>query len=305
MLPQPGPASPHPPRTCPPRYPGPRRPSRRLPLPGSQARTASARTGALDLGRVRLLRRHRAVRLHEGQGPRPAAGGLHRRGHHTGLIPEHVHLVRRAGPGTTAKPPPRRTQTELPENTRRSLPGGTGTTARRRVRPMPPTERFVWLPVAACEDLTPRQLRVYAVLLFSQAQRIPLDARRTRRVPASPLRTACRTAHHRNGGCGYRGRAGGHQAGSPSSAGPGDRAAITISPTRSRPPPPPRPGPATRRRAPPHESPHAGRPRPLRTCRLPVLVKDRVPRFMADHSRSRKTTRLPDPRTSPALPHPP
>ncbi|MFI6476189.1 hypothetical protein ACIBL5_38930 [Streptomyces sp. NPDC050516] len=65
-------------------------------------------------------------------------------------------------------------QTELPENTRRSLPGGTGTTARRRVRPMPPTERFVWLPVAACEDLTPRQLRMYAVLLYSQAQRIPL-----------------------------------------------------------------------------------------------------------------------------------
>ncbi|WP_406510987.1 hypothetical protein [Streptomyces sp. NBC_00212] len=65
-------------------------------------------------------------------------------------------------------------RTELAENTRRSLPGGTGTTARRRVRSMTPTERFVWLPIAACEDLTPRQLRTYAVLVFTQAQRIPL-----------------------------------------------------------------------------------------------------------------------------------
>ncbi|MFJ8313265.1 MULTISPECIES: hypothetical protein [unclassified Streptomyces] len=63
---------------------------------------------------------------------------------------------------------------ELPENTRRSLPGGTGTTARRRVRRMGPTELFVWLPVAACEDLTPRQLRAFAVLMFAQAQGIPL-----------------------------------------------------------------------------------------------------------------------------------
>lgn len=61
---------------------------------------------------------------------------------------------------------------ELQESTRRSLPGGTGTTARRRVRPMNPTERFVWLPVAACEDLTPRQLRAYAALMYAQAQRI-------------------------------------------------------------------------------------------------------------------------------------
>ncbi|MGW3177190.1 hypothetical protein [Streptomyces sp. NPDC001153] len=63
---------------------------------------------------------------------------------------------------------------ELPENTRRSLPGGRGTTARRRVRPLRAEERFVWLPVAACENLTPRQLRAYAILAFAQAQRIPL-----------------------------------------------------------------------------------------------------------------------------------
>ncbi|MBD0743139.1 hypothetical protein BG418_16320 [Streptomyces sp. CBMA152] len=63
---------------------------------------------------------------------------------------------------------------ELPQNARRSLPGGTGTTARRQVRAMTSSERFVWLPVAACEALTPRQLRAYAVLVFTQVQRIPL-----------------------------------------------------------------------------------------------------------------------------------
>ncbi|GHG22830.1 hypothetical protein ACFFSH_28845 [Streptomyces filamentosus] len=63
---------------------------------------------------------------------------------------------------------------ELPVNRRRSLPGGCGTTAQRRVRPMHRDERFIWLPVAACEDLSPRQLRAYAVLCFAQTQRIPL-----------------------------------------------------------------------------------------------------------------------------------
>lgn len=66
---------------------------------------------------------------------------------------------------------------ELPQNTRRSLPGGSGTTARRRVRPMQPTERFVWLPVAAAEDLTPRQLRAYAALMYAQTQQMPLTLR--------------------------------------------------------------------------------------------------------------------------------
>jgi hypothetical protein len=63
---------------------------------------------------------------------------------------------------------------ELPENTRRSLPGGRGTTARRRVRPLTAVERFVWLPVAACEDLSPRQLRAYAVIAYAVVQKIPL-----------------------------------------------------------------------------------------------------------------------------------
>ncbi|MFF2378349.1 hypothetical protein ACFVUW_28565 [Streptomyces xiamenensis] len=57
---------------------------------------------------------------------------------------------------------------------RRSLPGGSGTSALRRVRPLTATERFVWLPVAAAEDLTPRQLRVYALVAYSQVQAIPL-----------------------------------------------------------------------------------------------------------------------------------
>lgn len=59
-------------------------------------------------------------------------------------------------------------------STRRSLPGGNGTSALRRTRPLSPTERFVWIPVAASEDLTPRQLRAYALIAYTQAQKIPL-----------------------------------------------------------------------------------------------------------------------------------
>ncbi|MFF4534043.1 hypothetical protein ACFY1P_32840 [Streptomyces sp. NPDC001407] len=57
---------------------------------------------------------------------------------------------------------------------RRSLPGGSGTSAVRRTRPLTATERFVWIPVAAAEDLTARQLRVYALLAYAQAQGIPV-----------------------------------------------------------------------------------------------------------------------------------
>ncbi|MFE3559867.1 hypothetical protein ACFXKW_34170 [Streptomyces sp. NPDC059193] len=59
-------------------------------------------------------------------------------------------------------------------STRRSLRGGCGTSALRRTRPLAAAERFVWLPVAAAEDLTPRQLRAYALIAYAQAQRIPL-----------------------------------------------------------------------------------------------------------------------------------
>lgn len=57
---------------------------------------------------------------------------------------------------------------------RRTLPGGTGQSAVRTVRSMAREEAFVWLPVAAAEDLTPRQLRVYALVAYAQARGIAL-----------------------------------------------------------------------------------------------------------------------------------
>ncbi|MFF4549954.1 hypothetical protein ACFY1J_37950 [Streptomyces sp. NPDC001406] len=66
---------------------------------------------------------------------------------------------------------------ELPLSTRRSLPGGRGTTACRRVRPMQRTEPFIWLPVAASEHLRPRLLRAYAVIAHAVVQKIPLAER--------------------------------------------------------------------------------------------------------------------------------
>ncbi|MEU4898210.1 hypothetical protein AB0B12_37880 [Streptomyces sp. NPDC044780] len=57
---------------------------------------------------------------------------------------------------------------------RRTLPGGRGLSARRTVRPMSRTETFVWVPVAAAEDLTPRQLRAYALIAYAQVRGIAL-----------------------------------------------------------------------------------------------------------------------------------
>ncbi|MFI8343974.1 hypothetical protein ACIF8W_28435 [Streptomyces sp. NPDC085639] len=57
---------------------------------------------------------------------------------------------------------------------RRTLPGGKGQSALRTVRAMTRTEKFVWLPVAAAEDLTPRQLRAYAVIMFTEKMGIAL-----------------------------------------------------------------------------------------------------------------------------------
>ncbi|MEE6269139.1 hypothetical protein V2E29_26325 [Streptomyces diastatochromogenes] len=57
---------------------------------------------------------------------------------------------------------------------RRTSPGGRGTSAVRRTRPVRRTESFVWVPVAAAEDLTPRQLRAYAVIAFAEQMRIAL-----------------------------------------------------------------------------------------------------------------------------------
>ncbi|MCY0923988.1 hypothetical protein OS965_38675 [Streptomyces sp. H27-G5] len=57
---------------------------------------------------------------------------------------------------------------------RRTLPGGKGQSALRRVRAITRTEAFVWLPVAASEDLTPRQLRAYAVIAFAEKRGVAL-----------------------------------------------------------------------------------------------------------------------------------
>ncbi|MFE6743885.1 hypothetical protein [Streptomyces tubercidicus] len=57
---------------------------------------------------------------------------------------------------------------------RRTMRGGRGTSAVRTVRPMKQKEAFVWLPVAAAEDLTPRQLRAYAVIAYAEQMRIAL-----------------------------------------------------------------------------------------------------------------------------------
>ncbi|GAA2417818.1 hypothetical protein GCM10010388_00640 [Streptomyces mauvecolor] len=57
---------------------------------------------------------------------------------------------------------------------RRTLPGGRGLSAVRRTRPVRRAEGFVWLPVAAAEDLTPRQLRAFAVITYTQRRGIAL-----------------------------------------------------------------------------------------------------------------------------------
>ncbi|MEW2451244.1 hypothetical protein AB0896_27425 [Streptomyces parvulus] len=65
--------------------------------------------------------------------------------------------------------------TEVP-TTRRTARGGTGESAHRTVRPLAPSELWVRIPVRAAEALTPRQLRVYAVLAYSTARQLPITA---------------------------------------------------------------------------------------------------------------------------------
>ncbi|WP_262371322.1 hypothetical protein [Streptomyces sp. WAC01526] len=57
---------------------------------------------------------------------------------------------------------------------RRTMRGGRGTSAVRSVRPMKRAETFVWLPVAAAEELSPRQLRAYAVIAYAEQMRMAL-----------------------------------------------------------------------------------------------------------------------------------
>jgi hypothetical protein len=57
---------------------------------------------------------------------------------------------------------------------RRTLPGGRGTSAVRRVEPASRAEAFVWVPVAAAEDLSPRQLRAFAAVTYAGVMGIAL-----------------------------------------------------------------------------------------------------------------------------------
>ncbi|MFF8485210.1 hypothetical protein [Streptomyces antibioticus] len=58
--------------------------------------------------------------------------------------------------------------------TRRTLPGGRGQSAHRTVRPLDGDEFWVRIPVRAAEALTPRLLRVYAILAYAEARGTPL-----------------------------------------------------------------------------------------------------------------------------------
>ncbi|QJT01768.1 helix-turn-helix domain-containing protein [Streptomyces asoensis] len=74
-----------------------------------------------------------------------------------------------------AQPDPLEGLTEVP-TTRRTLPGGRGQSAHRTVRPLADGELWVRVPVRAAEALTPRLLRVYALLAYATARRIPVTA---------------------------------------------------------------------------------------------------------------------------------
>ncbi|MEV4974413.1 hypothetical protein [Streptomyces scopuliridis] len=58
---------------------------------------------------------------------------------------------------------------------RRTLPGGRGTTAVRRVRATARREPFVWVPTTAPESLNPRQLRAYVAISYAVATGHPLS----------------------------------------------------------------------------------------------------------------------------------
>lgn len=57
---------------------------------------------------------------------------------------------------------------------RRTKRGGTGESAHRVTRPLVDGELWVRIPVRAAEALTPRLLRLYALLAYSTARRIPV-----------------------------------------------------------------------------------------------------------------------------------
>jgi hypothetical protein len=57
---------------------------------------------------------------------------------------------------------------------RRTASGGTGESAHRITRPLTDGELWVLIPVRAAEALTPRLLRLYALLAYATARRIPV-----------------------------------------------------------------------------------------------------------------------------------
>ncbi|MGW1813310.1 hypothetical protein ACWCQM_07025 [Streptomyces sp. NPDC002125] len=58
--------------------------------------------------------------------------------------------------------------------TRRTLPGGRGQSAHRTVRTADPAEHFVWIPVRAADALSPRLLRLYALIAYAAVRTQPL-----------------------------------------------------------------------------------------------------------------------------------
>lgn len=58
--------------------------------------------------------------------------------------------------------------------TRRTLPGGRGQSAHRTVRTATPDEHFVWVPVRAADALSPRLLRLYALIAYAAVRTQPL-----------------------------------------------------------------------------------------------------------------------------------
>ncbi|MFE4649315.1 hypothetical protein [Streptomyces sp. NPDC056707] len=58
--------------------------------------------------------------------------------------------------------------------TRRTLPGGRGQSAHRTVRTAGADEHFVWIPVRAADALSPRLLRLYALIAYAAVRNQPL-----------------------------------------------------------------------------------------------------------------------------------
>ncbi|MFC9247781.1 hypothetical protein ACFT7S_28345 [Streptomyces sp. NPDC057136] len=58
--------------------------------------------------------------------------------------------------------------------TRRTLPGGRGQSAHRIVRTADEDEHFVWIPVRAADALSPRLLRLYALIAYAAVRNQPL-----------------------------------------------------------------------------------------------------------------------------------